>query len=333
VKRALLALPALVLAACGSDRLAGNNGTSTDNVITTAINIDSAAFGLERPDTGAYPLLLRLTASRIDFDRTLPDGGDLRVQLDDSSAVPFLVREWNRGERYGSVWVRLPRGTVWKSRGLRLFHGGGVRFGLSDSASTFNGVSPRLQRNLTSTLLADFEQDTLRALLPCDCNDWYGGNSLYATRWLPAYGKRIETAVETDSLGPRSRVMHLSWSGASGAEWALVGTRLGTRIQRFALLDSITFRARGNGLMRVALEDGRDTSDRSKAWAPVQLTANWRNITIRPTDFDTADPQFSSGWESVKNRVNTFTVFGIGVGTDLWIDDIRFHGIGAAELQ
>jgi hypothetical protein len=324
-------LPLALLAACGSERVAGNNGTSTDNVITVALSIDSAAFGQERPDTGAYPLLLKLSASRIDFDRTLPNGGDLRVQLDDSSALPFQIREWNRDEGIGSLWVRIPRSALWKSRDLLLSHGGGIRYGLSDPVATWNGVSAALTSRLKSVLLADFEQDTLRALLPCGCNPWYPGGELGVTWLTPAFGAPMESSLRLDTLGPRSKVLHLAWSQSAPGQWMLAGTRLGTRMQRFTLLDSITFRARGNSKLQIALEDGRDTSDRSKAWATVQLGPNWKNYTIRPSDFDPEGP-YNLAWESVRTRVNTFTVFGKD-GSALWIDDIRLHGIGAAELQ
>ncbi len=330
MNRLLCLLPLALLAACGSERVAGNNGTSTDNVITVALSIDSATFGQERPDTGAYPLLLRFSASRIDFDRTLPDGGDLRVQLDDSSALPFEVREWNRKERVGSIWVRIPRKALWKSRDILLSHGGGVRYGLSDSLSTWNGVSAALTSRLTSVLLADFEQDTLRALLPCGCNPWYPGSEQGVTWLTPAFGSPMESTIRLDTLGPRSKVLHLSWVQSAPGQWMLAGTRLGTRLQRFTLLDSITFRARGNSKLQIALEDSRDTSDRSKAWATVQLGANWKNYTIRPSDFDPEGP-YNLTWESIRTRVNTFTVFGKD-GSALWIDDIRLHGIGAAEL-
>jgi len=321
-----------LLASCGLDRSAGNNGTSTDNVLTAVVvSIDSAAFGQVRPDTGAYPLLLRLNGGHLDFQKTLPGGADLRVQLDDSNALPFQVREWSIRENFGSVLVRVPRHMVWTSRRLVLYTGEGVRFNLSDSASTWNGVSNNLRTRLTTTTLADFEQDSLYALLACNCNHWYTGLSDSALQQLPILGKTVETALETDTLGPRSRVIHMRFRLLAPSKWVLIGTNLGTRFQRMNLLDSITFRARGNATLRIALEDRSTLNDTLKAWAPVTIDSVWRQYRVRPVDF-LPPGTLSVGWDSIRTRVTTFTIFGMG-GTDAWIDDIRFHGVGEAELR
>ncbi|MCB9496129.1 MAG: hypothetical protein H6686_04490 [Fibrobacteria bacterium] len=329
----VLASVVALLPGCDSgDRVSGNNGTSTDNVLTAmVISIDSAAFGQERPDTGAYPLLLNLDAARINFSQALPGGADLRVQLDDTSSVPFQIREWNEPEHRASLWVRLPRPILWKGRKLLVHHGERIPFRLSDSTATWNGVSPQLRARINSILLADFEQDSLFAPLPCQCNNWYIGVEGGAKWDLPGPGQPIESAVEIDSLGPRSRVLHLRWNLPLPSNWALAGTHLGTRPQRMNLLDSITFRARGKTTLRITLEDSRDTLDKSKAWVAIKLDTAWRHYRVSPSDFDAPDT-WSLGWASVAPRVTTFSLF-MQYGTELWIDDIRFWGIGATELR
>lgn len=320
---------ALLLAGCGDDRSAGNNGTSTDNVLSARFSVDSIALDLVRPDTGAYPLLVRLDSADLDHSKTLFGGADLQVALDNGVNVPFTVREWDRSQRQGSLWARIPRDQLGRHRLLKVSYGDEVYRNLSNPAATWEGVSRNLKSRLTSVVLADFEQDTLVALLPCNCNRWYTGIAPGSTMLLPAMGKPIESAIVADPLGKRTWVLHISYT-AGANNWALAGTRLGTRFHRLGMLDSITLRARGKGVLRVALEDGRDSLGFAKAWAPVQLDSLWKRVVIKPSDFDAPD-QWNTGWQSVKDRINTFSVFG-QQGTDFWVDDIVFHGVGPQDL-
>lgn len=320
---------AFLVAGCGDDRAAGNNGTSTDNVLTARFSVDSIALDLVRPDTGAYPLLVRLDSADLDHSKTLFGGADLQLSLDNGVSIPFALREWNRSERQGSLWARIPRDQLGRHRILKLSYGDEVYRNLSNPTAAWRGVSQTLRSRLTSVVLADFEQDTLRALLPCNCNNWYADVSPGSSLLRPAAGKPIESAIVADPLGKRTWVLHISYT-AGPNNWSLAGTRLGTQFHRMGMLDSITLRARGKGVLRVALEDGRDTLGFTKAWAPVALDSLWKRVVIRPSDFDPPD-QWNTGWQSVKDRINTFTVFG-QQGTDFWVDDIVFHGVGPQDL-
>lgn len=320
---------AFLLAGCGDDRSAGNNGTSTDNVVMARFSVDSIALNLIQPDAGAYPLLVRLDSSDLDHSKTLFGGADLRLSFDNGVSVPFAVREWDRSQRQGSLWARIPRDQLGRHRILQVSYGDEVYRNLSNPTATWSGVSQNLRSRLTSVVLADFEQDTLRALLPCNCNNWYADVSAGSTLLRPAAGKPIESAIVADPTGRRTWVLHIAYSSVPN-NWALAGTRLGTRFHRMGMLDSITLRARGKGVLRVALEDGRDSLGFAKAWAPVQLDSAWKRVVIKPSDFDPPD-QWNTGWLSVKDRINTFTVFG-QQGTDFWVDDIVFHGLGPQDL-
>ena len=324
-----LPILAILLIGCGDDRSAGNNGTSTDNVVTARFSVDSIALNLVQPDTGAYPLLVRLDSTALDHSKTLFGGADLQLSFDNGASVPFAVREWDRSERKGSLWARIPRNQLGRHRILRVSYGDEVTRNLSNPTATWSGVSQNLRSRLTSVVLADFEQDTLRALLPCNCNNWYADVSPGSTLLKPAAGKPIESAIVADPLGRRTWVLHVSYT-AGPNNWALAGTRLGTRFHRMGMLDSITLRARGKGVLRVALEDGRDSLGFAKAWAPVALDSLWKRVVIKPSNFDPPD-QWNTGWLSVKDRINTFTVFG-QQGTDFWVDDIVFHGVGPQDL-
>lgn len=321
-----------VLLACDGDRAAGNNGTSTDNVIVATFSVDSIAGAQAPPDSGAYPLLVSLDSSRIEFARTMSYGADFLIQYGDSTPLPFQVREWNNKDRVASLWVRIPRGDLWRWKTLVLKYGDGVPRRLADSAATWNDVSDTLRAKLRTTLLADFEDGPpLRPLLPRQRTDWYFDWSEGTVVAKPSRSVRLEPAQEYDSIR-KSKVIHLDWKTPAGGGWVLFGARLGTSAHRMAALDSIVFWAKGDGTIRVALEDRRDsTTDLKKAWTRIQLDNTWKRYRVVPSDFDALD-SLNMGWETVRGTVTTFTVFGM-TGTQLWVDDIRLHGISAWELQ
>lgn len=316
---------------CDNDRSTGNNGTSTDNVVMARVfSVDSIAGGLVAPDTGAYPLLVALDSGDIDFKKSLPFGEDLRVQYADSTPLPFHIREWSAGDRAGSLWVRIPRSDLWSWKNIRLLYGDGVSRQLQNPNAVWNGVSSTIRDRLTTTLLADFEQDTIRPLLPRQPTDWYVGRSSGTTVTKPAFGFRLESAVEYDSAR-KSKVIHVAWKFPSNGGWIVIGARLGTTIHRMAALDSIVFWAKGDGIVKVALEDRRDTTDLEKAWAQLQLGSGWKRYVVTPAMFDAPDT-WNKGWYAIRNRVNTFSIFGM-TGSNIWVDDIRLYGVNPWELQ
>jgi hypothetical protein len=145
----------------------------------------------------------------------------------------------------------------------------------------------------------------------------------------PGKIERLEPAQEYDSARG-SKVVHLEWKAPANG-WVLFGARLGTGVHRMTTLDSIEFWARGDGAVRVALEDRRDTTDLNKAWVRVEVGATWKRYVVKPSDFDKPD-SLNKGWDFVRNTVTTFTIFGVE-GSKLWVDDIRLHGVNPWELQ
>ena len=323
-------LLALVVLSCDGDRSAGNSGTSTDNVIVAKFSVDSIAADQAPPDSGAYPLLLSLDGERFEFARALPGGSDLVVGYGDSTKLPFHIRAWSQKERFASLWVGLPAGDLWKWKTMVLRYGDGVSRRLSDSAATWRDVSEEMRQRLRSTLLADFEGGfPLRPLLPNQRTDWYFDWSPGTLVVRPAKGERLEPALTYDSARG-SRVVHLEWKAAPTG-WVLFGARLGTSAHRMNALDSIEFWAKGDGAIRVALEDRRDTTDLHKAWKRIEVDTAWKRYRVVPSDFDAPD-SLNKGWNFVRANVTTFTIFGVE-GTKLRVDDIRLHGVNPWELQ
>ncbi|MBK8801054.1 MAG: hypothetical protein IPN71_03170 [Fibrobacteres bacterium] len=314
------------LLGCGLDRTEivpeSGNGTSTDNVLTRKMRVDSILRDLPRGDSGPYPLLVRMDSSTLSFPSSWQDGRDVRVFLDDSIPVAHAVRDWSVASQRGSVWVRLPSYyTLHRTVTVRI--GRDSSISRSSKTAVWAGVS-EWTRSLTSTIrLAEFDTDSITPMTPCGCNQWYIGRSKNGSIG-------VSSGIELAGKGRPGRAFHLSYNTPLG-EWNLVGTRLGLGTNHLAALDSIVFWARGNGVIKVALEDHRDTTDYSKAWTAVALDTAWRRYSVPPSDFDLQDP-YSMGWEGVKDRVSTISFFG-HTGTDFWIDGIALMGIAPSEIR
>lgn len=332
MKRLFAILSTTFFVACSHDPLAGGNGTSTDNVVTArTLPIDSLAASLPDGDAGPYPLFVQIDSSTLDFASSYPDGRDLRVTNDSSMPLPFQLREWNPAQRHASIWVRLPRLERGAKRSIALRIGRDSTVSRSNPFETWKGVSDSTRQNVSSVLLADFETGSLVLGTPCGCNSWYMGHSPKTVIDTPRSG------IDSAGKGRSGKAYHLAYKAAVNPDWALVGSRLGDILNhpthRFGGLDSITFWARGNGTLRIALEDGRDTGTHSKAWRIIDSfpSTTWKRYRVRPSDFEI--PTFySQGWQAVKDRINTITIFGQD-GSDFWIDDIRLHGLSPAEIN
>lgn len=341
MKRLLLS-SLFLLGAWGCDqRDAGGNGTSTDNVVTAReLSVDSIALSLPRGDSGPYPLLLALDRRNIDFSKSWADGSDLRVQRSDLSPLPFQIREWDSTSGRASVWVRLDHLVRGAGQVIRLRLGKDSVQNRSNAAATWAGVSDSVRLKVASVLVDNFESGTTLSLLPCACDTWYARTSLtvnplsIARLLSPAPGASFATAIQTTGT-THGKALHLSYANAylQNQDWVLAGVRLGTKFQRMAGLDSITFWTRGNGNMHLSLENGFDTTWFSKAWTAIRIDTGWTWHVVKPSQFD--PPSVSgktNGWNAVRDSVTLLSIFAHD-GSDLWIDDIRLHGISPSEIR
>ncbi|MBK9576359.1 MAG: DUF2341 domain-containing protein [Fibrobacterota bacterium] len=325
MNKLLAALVFCGLLGCGLDKPgvapSSGNGTSTDNVLTRKLRIDSILSDLPPGDSGPYPMLVRFDSSSLPFEASWQDGRDFRVFLDDTVPLAHFVRDWNASARHASAWVRLPS-YFGHRRILTVRVGRDSLISRSNKAATWDGVSEWMRTLTSSVNLAEFEVDSIIPMTPCRCNQWYVGRSKNSS-----IGPT--TGIEAAAKGRNGRAFHLSYNTPAG-DWTVLGTRLGTGIHRLGGLDSIVFWARGNGSIKVALEDFRDTSDYSKAWKTIALDTAWKRYSVPPSTFDANEP-YSIGWEGVKNRITTISFFG-HTGSDFWIDGISLKGISPAEI-
>jgi hypothetical protein len=70
-----------------------------------------------------------------------------------------------------------------------------------------------------------------------------------------------------------------------------------------------------------------------RTWAPVSMGASWQRIVVRPSNFLKPDGDAGNvGWDTIRDSINYMSL-AIEGGTEMWIDDIRLHGVIRQDLQ
>lgn len=127
----------------------------------------------------------------------------------------------------------------------------------------------------------------------------------------------------------KSKVFHGTYKLANDDyAWALVGTAFEHNM-KFSEIDSVVFYAKGNGNIRLSLENYIDQSKNLKAateWIP--LSKDWQRISVNPAELcvgaATTESCFTS-WSGVKSWVKQFHIF-VQDGSEFYIDDVILYG-------
>ena len=319
----VLALTGL-LCACADQRSAGGT-TETDNMVAARdFRIDSLLQERGIPHAVAAVATIRIDSTVLDFSETSANGRDLAVEAPGHGPIPFRTVFWDKLARIGRIEARIDPTLRRTGNRIRL------RWGLpdslrSDSAMTWRGIPDSVRKAIASVLVDDFEDSNLVSGLPSK-GTWTthsGGDSAHvsAPRIAPAGASRP------------GRALSITYSMVAIKGYVLVTVPLTTAPRTMRSIDSIEFWARGDStIVSVALEHKSDTTA-TKAWADRKLTASWQRYTVRPGDFVAPTPASGNvGWLGIRDSVTTLTLFG-ALGKELWIDDIRIHGVDRDDMD
>lgn len=127
----------------------------------------------------------------------------------------------------------------------------------------------------------------------------------------------------------KSKVFHGTYKLANDDyAWALVGAAFEHNM-KFSEIDSVVFYAKGNGNIRLSLENYIDPSKNLKAateWIP--LSKDWQRISVNPAELcvgaATTESCFTS-WSGVKSWVKQFHIF-VQDGSEFYVDDVILYG-------
>ena len=127
----------------------------------------------------------------------------------------------------------------------------------------------------------------------------------------------------------KSKVFHGEYMLAKDDyAWVLVGTSF-EHYMNLAAIDSIVFYAKGDGNIRLSLENYIDPNKNLKAatdWIPLSKT--WSRISVNPAELcvgtATEESCFTT-WNAIKGAVKQFHIFAQD-GTEFYIDDVTLYG-------
>ncbi len=306
---------------------------------TTYTNEDGVV-NIELPDSGSY----RLTAitgentfskvysvedlAKIDTLTMAPSAtvsSKVTLDADDAYAwvgvygLDIMVKTNENG-----VYV-LPSLPVGDTLNLYFVRAGGsepfVEWSLSATKEGTNYLMP-------STLLYDFEEDSESWYM--DVDTLYKGSTFKFGTGALQNDKthKLEDHLALDE--DRGNVFHTFYELAENPyAWVLLGMKF-AEIKNFASIDSIEVYAKGNGEVRLALENWTDYNSKSSKAASSwkKVSSNWSRFVFKPSDLCVNSSEkwsCNDAWNSVKNQVKQVHFFFAG-GNEIYLDDVKIYG-------
>lgn len=177
-----------------------------------------------------------------------------------------------------------------------------------------------------SIMLYDFEEPDER---------WYKsvdtlgkGSSFYDAAGLKDSTRNVSEYLQMDDARG-SKVFHGKYVTARDFyAWALVGMGM-EKVRNFVAVDSVEFYAKGNGNVRLALENWVSYSKGAKAASDwIALDSTWTRIVVKPSKLCINSAEVwdcEDAWNSVKYGVKQLHFF-LGGGNEIYIDDVKLYG-------
>ena len=158
---------------------------------------------------------------------------------------------------------------------------------------------------------------------------WYvNTDPLYKGTTLTPSAKNVADGIVYDSTR-KSKVFHGEYKLADDDyAWVLVGTTFEHEMN-FSAIDSVVFYAKGDGNIRLSLENYINDNKSLKAateWLP--LSEEWQRISVNPAELCVGNAKTETcftSWSGVKYLVKQLHIFPQD-GTEFYIDDVTLYG-------
>ena len=158
---------------------------------------------------------------------------------------------------------------------------------------------------------------------------WYvNTDPLYKGTSLTPTANKVAEGIVYDSTR-KSKVFHGEYKLADDDyAWVLVGTTFEHEMN-FSAIDSVVFYAKGDGNIRLSLENYINDNKSLKAateWLP--LSEDWQRISVNPAELCVGNAKTETcftSWSGVKYLVKQLHIFPQD-GTEFYIDDVTLYG-------
>lgn len=290
-------------------------------------------FDMEWPDSGSYRLTVAkdgFAFSKIYNAKDLAKLDTLRLEATASISSKVTLRT---GEEF--LWV----GVYGLDLLVKTNNAGSyvlpsvpakdsldIYFVMPDSAKTlyaeWKAIAEPYNTKFTNPVmvLQDFE-DGIKS--------WYvNTDALFKGTTLTPLAKNVGDGIVYDSTR-KSKVFHGEYKLADDDyAWVLVGTTFEHEMN-FSAIDSVVFYAKGDGNIRLSLENYINDNKSLKAateWLP--LSEDWQRISVNPAELCVGNAKTETcftSWSGVKYLVKQLHIFPQD-GTEFYIDDVTLYG-------
>lgn len=272
-------------------------------------------------------LTLRLNADNFDFSEALDDGHDLRLWSTAGKSLPLQRVRWDASAGLAVIRIRLEDAS--DTLGNWTLTWGKPRALDPGYVDVWSGISDSLFVALNSILIDDFERGSNHNALPDPIAVGYWFMVADSASTITPRKSFVEALQ--DDVERHSTVASFTYETPTPGGWVMLGTTLGDGPHSLAILDSIEFWYRGDGLYFVALENNSNSVGR-KAWMHESADSLWTRTVVKPSDFTKGDSIGGNvGWDAVRDSVTNLSFFA-GQGSYFLIDDIRLYGINQDDL-
>jgi hypothetical protein len=301
----------------------------TANIQADKLLRNSALESAPHWNIRTMPFLLLVDSNDLDFSKVNSNDPDMLIHDALGNRVPHQIRWWKSNQAL--IWVQL-EGANQNQFPLRLAYGKSGILSNQDSAGVWQHLSASEITDMLTINIEDFEsqQNVSPIFWQESPLKWHISFSFGATATSPATTADYENAIKSTLPDWPGYAMHYEYS-AEEPEWAYMGLDFAEHHSDFRHLDSVTFDAKGSGLIRLALENGLAVPI-TKAWRTDTLSATWKHFNIQIDDFDSPSDGENLGWTAVQHLITKIGVFGYD-GNEFWIDNIKLYGIHPLELR
>lgn len=198
-------------------------------------------------------------------------------------------------------------------------------------------VTSTLQANFSGILVDDFDV-AANLMSYFKVGNWYIAHGLAVTVTFPTSREKTDSThipykdalVTAGALAGKSLRVNYTVDGTEF--YLIVGAKVTTRQAGFSNIDTITFWAKGNGILKVRLH-GEESIDKPQAIAYEVLDTMWRQFTVTTDMYEIIDPSNPAAkWDDVKKRMTWLSFMPGPEGTEFWLDDVWLAGVAMRDL-
>lgn len=286
------------------------------------IPLDSTISDWMRPIADTTVVFVRLDSANFNFNEAMKNGNDIRFTDQSDNRLKFKKVFWNDSLQQAELQIRI-NGTS-SVESLVMYWGKTAALDAS-SDDIWKDLPDSLVNSLHSIKIIDFEKQRLETAFDYadGPREWYFEPQDSNVTTQPS-NEEVQKAFEKDKERG-GYVFHWKSTSKKKGKWSMIGSRINRNPSSLEGIDSIVFYAKGSGELGFAIEVLDEPTGKTKYVD--YLDSNWKRFCFTQKDFVEGDGEFGNmGWDFVKPRVTTFTIW-IVDDSEMWIDDVILYGV------